>query len=334
MSSNSGGVDPRQHPNTSLSALVRSERPRGPAEPLPQQPRAPRPPPSLRKLLLIGAAVAVSVVLVLGLRARGSSSVEQSVLHGSPGIKRTKSGAEVRWRLNASKVTIDASVEKLGPNAMRAVQDAFGTWLATDPKLPDLTFDTARETRVTLEPDGKNTVLVAPITLRGHEHDLAVTLTYSDEKTGAIVEADIVINAKHVFRVLEKDGKGEEADGDRRSSCGTGDSNAKRCQDGAFDLQNIVTHEVGHFLGLGEETSDNAATMYYCTTRCETHKRALTRVDTDSISNLYVGATADEPGAEAGGCGGARIGTRGNLGEAGLALGVALLLLRRRRRDR
>lgn len=294
----------------------------------PPKQRPPRP--SLLKLVTLGASVAVCVVAALALHSRGSNSVERSVLHGSAGIKRSKSGAEVRWHARSSKVTIDASVEKYGPNAVRAVQDAFGTWLSSDQKLPDLSFDTGRGAHVSLKPDGKNTVLVAPITLRGHEHDLALTLTYSDEKTGAIVEADIVINAEHAFRVLNESSKDDEP----RSSCSGGGSSAKRCQDGAFDLQNILTHEVGHFFGLGEEKEDGDASMYYCTSRCETHKRSLARVDTDSMATLYLSAPADEPEAEAGGCGGARIGTRGNLGEAGLALGAALLLVRRRRRAR
>jgi len=291
---------------------------------------------------VLGASVAGFVVLGLALGTKGSSSLTRSVRHGSAGIKHTKGGAEIRWRARASKIMIDASVEKLGAHAVSSVQEAFGTWLGSNQKLPGLTFDTTRGARVTLEPDGKNTILVAPITLRGHEHDLAVTLTYSDENTGAIVEADIVINSEHAFRVLNKNegdnGDASDAAGQhqRRSSCAAGGSSAMRCSDGAYDLQNVVTHEVGHFFGLGEELNDDGATMYYCTSRCETHKRALTRVDTDSISGLYVAAASD-PEAEAepqGGCGGARIGTRGNLGEAGLALCTALLLLTRRRRIR
>jgi hypothetical protein len=329
--------------NTSLSALVSSERPGQTSRPRGSKPPEPRKrPPSLLKLLALGASVAGCVVFGLGLRSRGSSSLTQSVLHGSAGIKHTKGGAEVRWRSRASKVVIDASVEKLGAHAVSAVQDAFGTWLGSDQKLPGLTFDTTRGARVVLEPDGKNTILVAPITVRGHEHDLAITLTYSDENTGAIVEADIVINAEYAFRVLNEDeGDGDAADAkgehQRQSSCAAGGSNAKRCSDGAYDLQNVLTHEVGHFFGLGEEMSDGGATMYYCTSRCETHKRALTHVDTDSISGLYLAAAGESPEAETepqGGCAGARIGTRGSLSEAGIALGAALFLVGRRRRAR
>lgn len=258
--------------------------------------------------------------------------------HGAAGIKRTKGGAEVRWRMPRTKVTIDDSVEKLGPNAVRAVQHAFATWLDSDQRLPDLTFDTSRGTRVALEPDGKSTILVAPITLRGHEHDLAITLTYSDENTGAIIEADIVINSKHAFRVLDGDegrGDGDSHDDAPTRSCVTGASGAKHCRDGAYDLQNIVTHEVGHFFGLGEEMTDDGATMFFCTSRCETHKRELTRLDTESIAQLYQTAAEDVPGAgtEAG-CGGARITPRGSLRDAALASSVALLLLMRRRRAR
>jgi hypothetical protein len=319
--------------NTSLSALVSSERPdqpsgspgRGSGLPGPRGPQ-----PSLPKLVALGASVSLAVVLGLALRNHGSSTLERSVLHGSPGIKHTEGGREVRWRQRHSKITVDASVEKLGAHAVTAVQNAFGTWLGSDQKLPNLTFDTTRGTRVELRPDGKNTISVAPITLRGHEHDLAVTLTYSDEETGAIVEADIVINAEHAFRVLNAD----DADGKQpeRSSCVTGGGGALRCSDGAYDLQNVLTHEVGHFFGLGEEMADPGATMYYCTSRCETHKRALTRADADSITTLYLRASEDgDDAGSKGGCGGARVMPRGKLGEAALVVGAALLLIRRRR---
>ncbi|HWA72337.1 MAG TPA: matrixin family metalloprotease, partial [Polyangiaceae bacterium] len=301
----SASPKPRPVPaNTSLSALVSSERPlhsNAPSTPStsPGRPRVPR---SLPKLVALGASVAACVVFGLALRERGSSTVERSVLHGAPGVKLSKSGAEVRWHARKNKVTIDASVEKLGEGAVSAVQSAFGTWLGSDPKLPDLTFDTVRGARVELKPDGKNTVLVAPITVPGHERDLAITLTYSDENTGAIVEADIIINSTQTFRVLTKDEGDDESSGahkgagdkQRPLSCSTGGVVVNSCRDEAYDLQNVLTHEVGHFFGLGEEMSDGSATMYYCTSRCETHKRALASVDSDSISNLYLAALEDD----------------------------------------
>jgi hypothetical protein len=302
------------------------------------QPVSRRPPPSLPKLIALGASVAVCVVFGLAVRDRGSSSLERSVLHGSTGIKYTEDGVEVRWRTRLSKVSIDASIEKLGPNAAAAVQQAFGTWLGSNPKLPDLSFDMTRGARVELEPDGKSTVLLAPISLRGHEDDLAVTLTYSDATTGAIIEADIVINSKHAFRVLQSD-EGASSGAEKSElprSCARSGASATSCSGDAYDLQNIVTHEVGHFFGLGEEMTDDGASMFYCSSRCETHKRSLNQVDATSISTLYVTATesgAEPPTESQAGCGGARLVPGGNLREAALAISSALLLLARRRRE-
>jgi hypothetical protein len=283
--------------------------------------------------------VASSVVFGYAQRERSRNQLTPSVHHGSAGVKRTQSGADVRWRTRRTEVVIDSSVERLGPNAVAAVQNAFGTWLASDPKLPALSFNSSRGAKVEAKPDGKNSVLVAPIRIPGHEHDLAVTLTYSDEDTGAIVEADIVINSAHAFRVFNDD-KGRAEPGDdvqastmtERRSCMAGEGTAKSCGDGAYDVQNIMTHEVGHFFGLGEDMTDNGASMFYCTSRCETHKRALTDADTGSISALYESAAADETTeASAASCG-ARLSPKGNLGEAAIALSAVLFLVSRRRR--
>lgn len=90
---------------------------------------------------------------------------------------------------------------------------------------------------------------------------LAVTLVTFDSHTGTLLDADIVIN-----------GVGVEW-----STDGSPDR---------YDLQNALTHEVGHFIGLNHSDVDGA-TMRPSTARGETHKRTLARDDVAGKHFLY-----------------------------------------------
>jgi hypothetical protein len=98
-------------------------------------------------------------------------------------------------------------------------------------------------------------------------------------------------------------------------------------------VQNVMTHEVGHFFGLGEDMEDSSATMYYCTNRCETHKRVLTVADASVMTTLYPEDAPETGESKAAGCGGARLarGQGGARPEWVLVLGVLFAVARRRR---
>lgn len=298
-------------------------------------------------------------------------TAEQSAVQGSPGVKHTSKGNEVRWRKRQTTVYIDSSVDRLGPHARDAIRAAFGAWLETNARLPGVTFDTTSGVAVEPKPDGKNTVTFAPITVKGHERDLAITLTYSDEITGDIIESDIVINANYPFELIKQNGSrseepgfvdadGEEPDeygtvhaalaaeaangadnlrvnstvrSEQRSSC-VAQQVEPACGRDVYDVQNVLTHEVGHFFGLGEDSENTASTMYVCTNRCETHKRMLTNADTTTLTSLYQGEFTDseDSTAEAVGCQGARLAPTGSPATGALFAAAAALVLAARRR--
>ncbi len=60
---------------------------------------------------------------------------------------------------------------------------------------------------------------------------------------------------------------------------------------GQHDVQNIVTHEVGHFIGLGHEISpfDSEATMYAQASPSELKKRQLKESDKNGLYATYAG---------------------------------------------
>jgi MYXO-CTERM domain-containing protein len=262
-------------------------------------------------------------------------------------------------------VAIDDSIDELGPGAREAVQSAFGNWLETGAELPRLRFESTRGKKPSERPDGVNTVMFAPIDLKGHKNDVAITLTFSDPKTGEIVEADIVINSHHPFAVLgapagdskpkaDSDERDDHSDDDDRSrdtdqsgggtklaegasarSCGPAATTGAECGK-AYDLENAAAHEVGHFFGLGEDVEDTKTSMYQCISRCEVHKRTLESGDREAAVGLYLGSEAEAAAeANAGGCGGARVASSpANSGAVFplAALVVAGLVARRRRR--
>src|SRR5690606_4975210 len=89
------------------------------------------------------------------------------------------------------------------------------------------------------------------------DNTLAKTTVTYDSETGAIRDADIELN--HAFNefTLTDDGV-------------------------VYDLQAVLTHEIGHFIGL-DHTSDPAATMNAGYAKGDTHQRDL---DADDVAGL------------------------------------------------
>jgi hypothetical protein len=213
---------------------------------------------------------------------------------GSPGYRQSKSGKHQQWHRPALTVYLDDSLKRVGPQAEDAVMQAFGQWLQSDPRLPAVTFDTT-SARATPKQDGLSTISYGRIELPGHERDLAITVTYAKEESGEILEADIIINSLYPVGVLAtkrqagSDDQQRDVKGDRHDSSkhdGHSDDEADDCRS-RFDLQNVTTHEAGHFFGLGEDPVERGATMFQAIDQCETHKRALAATDIGAMSALY-----------------------------------------------
>jgi len=100
-----------------------------------------------------------------------------------------------------------------------------------------------------------------------------VTLVWHDPNSGEIVDADMQLN----------------------ETAGTIDFCESSCSGDGVDLQNVVTHEVGHFLGLGHSDEVNAS-MYGESTRGEIRKAFLNDDDVEGICSIYAGL--EEPGCK------------------------------------
>jgi hypothetical protein len=106
----------------------------------------------------------------------------------------------------------------------------------------------------------------------------------------------------------------------------------KQCGSEAYDLQNVLTHEVGHFMGLGEDMHDDVASMYSRSHRCETQKRTLSNGDETSISSLYLSPAAEgNDEMRASSCSFGAPGGTGSSALFAIFVGLAAIGLRRRR---
>jgi hypothetical protein len=181
----------------------------------------------------------------------------------APAFAYTVSRSSQGKPLHFTAPTVQASIDPDHPSdldgASAALTGACAAWSA----LP--------ESRVLLEA-GEGIVKV-----RFYRHEwphaanmLAVTIVQSHPDTGAIVGATVEVNQQdHVFR----------AGGQRET-------------DRTFDLQGVLTHELGHALGLGH-SDETAATMFARTAPGDAQQQTPDEDDRAGIAFLYDGSAAD-----------------------------------------
>jgi hypothetical protein len=235
------------------------------------------------------ACAVLAVAAFTQSRSRHRAHPVQHLVSGHEGVRTTASGAPERWSSSAITITLDPSLSQATASAKSAIMDAFGAWASSGANLPPIRFD-ATTSPGGIAQDGVNRLLFGPITVAGHEHDLAITVSYADEATGVVVEADTVFNSAYDWQ--------DVGDSDAPSARGEGGS---KCR-GSYDLQNVATHEAGHFFGLGEDYSDTSATMFVSSSPCQTSKRVLNPLDTAAVTALYAEPVVP-PAPAAGGCG-------------------------------
>lgn len=248
------------------------------------------------------------------------------------------SGAPLRWPTTCLAYAMNRlGTQSLDPNDTRpAIAKAFAAW--TDVKCADGT--TAKMAFTELEPikcrksqynkDAPNVNVVLfqdnDWKYRGIDGTLAKTsVTYNDD-TGEIYDADIEVNAANNEVTIDD-------------------------TDVEYDLQAIMTHEVGHFIGIAHSPKSEAV-MYASYSPGSMTQRTLTADDIAAVCAIYpstYGAacntepkngyspTCDDPEESGGICSaspGARPGGGLSYGFATIFVGSGLLAARARRRRR
>lgn len=207
-------------------------------------------------------------------------------------LKKSSTGAALHWDAGTTELVI--AVESATALA------AIATWNAgldgTEVELSAV--DSAGSAVPTDAGDGVNTIRWGD----GEDPDLergvlGLTFISYGTSTGAIRDADIVLNARDFAWTTKP------------SVCAN-----------EYDVQSALTHELGHLLGLAHSLGHHEAVMFPTGDACETIKRELAGDDRAGLDALY--RTAMPP--DAGGCSAG--------GSPGIALGLALAALGRRRR--
>lgn len=100
----------------------------------------------------------------------------------------------------------------------------------------------------------------------------AVTIVWHNTGTGEILDADMMIN--------DQLATGRSAGGPYANCPDTG------CDGTDADLASIVTHEAGHFIGIGH-SDDQDATMFASAERTSVAKRTLDQDDINAVCDIY-----------------------------------------------
>jgi hypothetical protein len=166
--------------------------------------------------------------------------------------------AGITWKLSVS--TVPASVGVSG--ALTAIQNSFGAWNNADSgeRFSDGGQTNAKNTRL----DGTNAIMWK----RLGASTIGVTYVWYRTNTGEVVEVDTAFNSRYPWAIF--------------------DTNAGECQSSpdAYDVQNIATHEFGHWVGLDDlySDADKDLTMYGFGAGGEIKKRTLAAGDIDGAN--------------------------------------------------
>lgn len=243
---------------------------------------------------------------------------------GAYEVKRTASGLPIHWEKSAVTFEIDPSVARAVPGGYDAVAEALASW-STQEGAPTLTVAAIDEERRPGN-DGHNVISFAPDGYAAAGNALAVTVLSYDPNTGAIVDADIVINGKHPFAVLSEDAKPEP--GTRPVSNESNEGDQPEHVEGRFDLTHVVAHETGHALGLNDDLNPGPV-MYLYTMPNDASSRGPAADDLAGLKVLYAGGSSPTPSA---GCSKASIAAPAPDARGALAIALALAGWMTRRR--
>jgi hypothetical protein len=213
-------------------------------------------------------------------------------------VKKTPTGVDIHWKEPSVTYHLDASVAESATGAAAAIATAASGWsgLESAPSLSVVQGGGGSAPGY----DGINTIFFAPHGSPYAGGALAVTVLTFDEN-GTALDADIVINGRYPFAVLPA---GSVA---AKGAQPVSNEGALLTPSSApFDLLHVSAHELGHSLGLADETDDNTALMFLYSAPGAASPRAPESDDSSGIASLYDTGTSSGHA----GCSGAAVSPR------------------------
>jgi hypothetical protein len=192
-------------------------------------------------------------------------------------LKSTRTGHRVLWSTSVITMYVDDKLEQYfgKPAVDFAISMASEAWRGL-PNVPDLAVSQQPARGYKADERTNGIYLMKPWPFA--KEQLAVTVSTYD-LDGHMIGADILINGESAYALLP--------DGDDQPDMPE------------HDLAAVLTHEMGHVLGLDESPDDRSATMWPYIRGGEVHQRTLTEDDEQGVVEAYRGVTFD---ANAGGC--------------------------------
>lgn len=204
-------------------------------------------------------------------------------------VKRTESGALVRWNQKVITYSIHANIRALpeGPHFVEAIKRGFVTWEKAVNKRITLSY--AGESNVTEvgydanhPANNENTIMWQTSHWEHHPDAMAITLVSYHRDTGTIVDADMVFNGVNYRWYVH----GREKQGAGAPAIGKPSWYEKEQPLPLIEVENTAAHEIGHFLGLSHSEKVQS-TMYHAQSSKEITKRQLHGDDLQGIRILY-----------------------------------------------
>lgn len=224
--------------------------------------------------------LAIVVATWIGGAARADAWCQMTTSRTAPTIAMpcVTEGVPLAWTRRCIGYGIDrrASLDLSLEEITDVVDRSFATWTSVqcdgnpvDFELSNLGESLCRDAR---HQEGRGNVNTVAFVEDWRERELdpsafALTTVWHNQRTGEILDADIQLNEQlGPWTVCPEGG----------------------CPQGArvVDLQNVLTHEIGHFFGLGH-SEVNIATMAPTSTRGETSKRVLRTDDIEGFCAIY-----------------------------------------------